>query len=352
MLLLDLDWLLVKPMAAVALNNMVKNYIIGIDGGGTGSSALIAQSDGKILEKRNGCALNFYSVGKKNAERNLKALLLPFFKKYKGIKTAVFGFAGLDAPKDFFIYKRMAKQVLPKGVDYLVYNDAETAIENVCPFKFREGDAETAKILVISGTGATVFGEFKFQKAKSVGWEFLLGDEGSAYWMGISALRAAVRSWDGRGQKTNLEKLILKQAGEKDMFSFLPKIYEEWRNKPGFKKYIASVSLVVEKACRAKDPLAKKIIKEGADELALGVKAVIYKLGAAKAPIWLGFVGSNFKTPKLQKLLIARIKQASPQTQFNFNVNPSAGALNLARSYFIEKKAKTPFVLAYRSKLG
>jgi len=41
---------------------MNRQYIIGVDGGATKSSALISQIKGKIISKRVGKALNYHSI--------------------------------------------------------------------------------------------------------------------------------------------------------------------------------------------------------------------------------------------------------------------------------------------------
>lgn len=298
-------------------------HVIGVDGGATKSSVLVADTNGKLVCKKAGRGLNYHATGREQARENLKDLLLPIFKKYKKVKMVVIGSAGLDNPKDFSIYNKIAKDTLPKGVKFTIFNDAEIAIAAM-------GQKEP-KILIISGTGASVFGKFKNRRAKAVGWDFLLADEGSAYWLGLKALKAAVRSWDGREEKSILEKLILEKSGTKRMEDFLPKLYKTWHQKPqDYKKYIASFAPVVDRAYLSRDLLAKKIIEDASKELALGVSAVTKRLQVGSEELTVGFVGSNFKNEKLVELLISRIKKMHPNTRFVHKVNSVEGALNLA----------------------
>jgi N-acetylmuramic acid 6-phosphate etherase len=54
-------------------------------------------------------------------------------------------------------------------------------------------------ILVLSGTGSCVFGRNpRDQTARAGGWGHLLGDHGSAYWIAMTGLRAALREYDRR----------------------------------------------------------------------------------------------------------------------------------------------------------
>ena len=58
-----------------------------------------------------------------------------------------------------------------------------------------------------------------------MGWDFLWGDEGSSYDAGLRAMRAAVRSWDGRIKETIFESSVPEKAGAKSMEDFITKVY-------------------------------------------------------------------------------------------------------------------------------
>jgi len=302
------------------------NYYLGVDGGATKSIAGVAEADGKIISQKSGPALNYHMLGEDLCERNLRYLLQPFFKKYKRIERVVIGFAGLDTSKDLKIYKKITRKVVPQNTKILIFNDAEIALAAACPKN------KGARILVICGTGSSVYGEFKNKKAKAIGWDFLLGDQGSAYWLGLSALREVIKSWDGRGRKTILEKLVLKKAGKKNISQLIPEIYKNWQERPReFKKYIASFAALFQKTRSVKDPVARKIIQEAAQELFLGVEAVIRKLRVReKDSVCLGFIGSGFKNPGLLPSLVGKIKKTHPKVNFTYNVNPLRGAIELA----------------------
>ena len=53
----------------------------------------------------------------------------------------------------------------------------------------------------------------KGEAARSGGWGYVLGDEGSGYWIGRAALRAVLREADRRGPATVLSGLLLKHFG-------------------------------------------------------------------------------------------------------------------------------------------
>ena len=62
------------------------------------------------------------------------------------------------------------------------------------------GVGEAAGVVVLSGTGSIAYGRnARHRPPAPGGWGYVLGDEGSGYWISRQALRAVVRAADGRG---------------------------------------------------------------------------------------------------------------------------------------------------------
>ena len=84
--------------------------------------------------------------------------------------------------------------------------------------------AEQVRVLegvaVISGTGSMAWGRDRTgNEQRCGGWGYLLGDEGSGYWLALEGLRAACRAADGSASRTALlpaflEKLQLGQPSD------------------------------------------------------------------------------------------------------------------------------------------
>ena len=71
-------------------------------------------------------------------------------------------------------------------------NDALVALEAGAPGE--------PGVVVISGTGSISYGRnAQGEAARAGGWGYVLGDEGSGYWIGRAALRAVLRQADRRG---------------------------------------------------------------------------------------------------------------------------------------------------------
>ena len=50
-------------------------YYLGIDGGGTRTTAAVSDESGKLILKKAGKTINFYSVGMETARNNLDSLI-------------------------------------------------------------------------------------------------------------------------------------------------------------------------------------------------------------------------------------------------------------------------------------
>lgn len=302
-------------------------FFLGVEGGATKSAAILVDANDKVLGKRKGKALNWRNEGETGVKRNLHALISPFLEKAKNGKIyAVFGFAGLDTKKEEAIYARIVKSVLPRDSLFRVVNDGDIAMEAKCP-------NEKSRVLVISGTGSTVRGENKGKKAMSVGWDFILGDEGSGYAVGLMVLKAAVRAWDGRGEATALRDFVLKKTSFKSMEEFIPGFYRVSRNnKQSVKSYIASFATVVDAAILQRDGAALRIRDETVKELMGGIRAVASRLEIENRKFCIGLAGSVWKMPGLKELFTKEASKQFPRAIFSKRENsPVLGAIALAK---------------------
>src|SRR5690606_18783722 len=95
------------------------------------------------------------------------------------------GIAGVDRPDDAAVVQGIMKRIGYKA-RVLVVNDALVALEAGAPGQ--------PGIVIISGTGSICYGRnADGMAARSGGWGYVLGDEGSGYWIGRAALRAVLR---------------------------------------------------------------------------------------------------------------------------------------------------------------
>ena len=137
-------------------------------------------------------------------------------------------------------------------------------------------------IVVISGGGAVAYGRTALGDSLRVGgWGHLLGDEGSGYWIGLEATKAALRSWAGIIPKTALEWRVMETLGAEDDRQVLGRVYSGSFSEAE----IAGLVLLVASLARDDDELSDRILDEAAYHLASMAEAVQKKLG--ELPIYL-----------------------------------------------------------------
>ena len=112
------------------------------------------------------------------------------------VAAVCLGIAGVDRPADEQVIRGILRRLGYRETARVV-NDAAIALAAGAP--------ERVGIVVLAGTGSIAYGADRAGRtARAGGYGFLLADEGSGYWLGHQALRAAVRAADGRGPQTLL----------------------------------------------------------------------------------------------------------------------------------------------------
>jgi N-acetylglucosamine kinase-like BadF-type ATPase len=200
-----------------------------------------------------------------------------------------------------------------------VVNDAVIALVAGAPERYG--------IVILAGTGSIAYGlDASGRSARAGGYGYLLADEGSGYWLGQEALRAVVKSSDGRGPKTELVERVLGSLGIASVDELLPLVYEQ--EMPKYK--IAALASLVEAARAAGDAVAGRIIEGAASELALGARSVGRQLDLGQQPFPVVLAGGVFRAcPTLPALLQQRLEMPLAQLR-RLEVEPAMGAVALA----------------------
>lgn len=150
-------------------------------------------------------------------------------------------------------------------------------------------------LLALSGTGSDCFLNENGNSIDIIGgWGSIFGDEGSGYWMGTEALRAAVKSEDGRGEKTTLESIIPDFFGHRSIRGLL-KIYRS----DNVRKDVASVTKCLTMAIlNDDDAVAKKIVENAADEM-VNQAVTLLKRNENNLPEIVTIAGGGWKTSSI-----------------------------------------------------
>jgi N-acetylglucosamine kinase-like BadF-type ATPase len=164
------------------------------------------------------------------------------------------------------------------------------------------GDADSARagaflgapgVVVIAGTGSMASGWNGQSSARAGGHGFLLGDEGSAYWIGRAAVRAALRWEDGMGGSKIIHRAVIQAAGQgPEGPESLDALIGEVCTHPAERGRLTALAPVVT-ALAAEDPEARTIALRAAEHLAALAEAIRRRLG----PLPVAGAGRVFSAP-------------------------------------------------------
>src|SRR5512136_2682153 len=237
--------------------------LLGIDGGGSKTVALLADLDGRVLGRGTGGPSNYQVVGIQAAEVALNESIRAAFAD-AGLapcapRAICLGLSGVDRPADQSVIRDWVNAEMP-GTPAAIVNDAELVLA--------AGTPEGWGVALICGTGSIAYGRSPAGRmARAGGWGYLLGDEGSGYAIGLAALRAVLRGYDGRGPQTALTEAILGLPGWKlaEPSELVTRVYQ---GKPGAKPRrienaeVASLATLVEATAGTGDAVAAGILAE------------------------------------------------------------------------------------------
>jgi glucosamine kinase len=231
-------------------------YVLGVDGGGSRTQAVVLDAQGHACGFGVSSSANYRAIGIRRAAGHLRAAAEAAVQTAGGqlpLRAAWLGVAGVDRLED---RERLLPHLRSLANVVRLTNDAELVLGGL------PGEVGVA---LVAGTGSIAVGRDAHGAAtRAGGWGHILGDEGGGYGIGRLALRAAVRAADGRGPATTLLELILTQWHLRSADELADQVYQD-RGK----SRVASVAPLVLEAARAGDPVARRIVRHAADDLAL-----------------------------------------------------------------------------------
>jgi N-acetylglucosamine kinase len=296
-------------------------HVLGIDAGGSKTVCLLADQNGSIIAESRGGGANLQSSGELDLEKVLHQVMEQALGD-RDIRPAAIclGIAGVDRPRDADAVRGIMRRIGYKS-RVLVVNDALIALV--------AGVGDDHGLVVIAGTGSIVYGrDAAGRTARSGGWGYLLGDEGSAFWMGRAALTAVVRQFDRRGPGTLLTGLVLDELGLESPMGLIHAVYDDRLGRHAATRLVA----VVQQAADAGDAVAHDILDRAAIELAAAASAVVSALGVRGDVFRTVLAGGVFPVaPSLTRSLIGRLSELAPRSEVRLlQVEPAIGAVRLA----------------------
>lgn len=293
-------------------------YYLGIDGGGTRTTAAVSDENGNVLFKAVGKSINFYSVGMEKARENLKAVINDIYKNIGEIEfeAAFIGCSALDNEATKETIKALCDGVINAkkiGMNSDVYVALASSGEDKC------------RVVAICGTGSIVTGIDENGNIKTKGgWGHIFGDEGSAYSIAVNSLKASAMLYD-EGKITPLVKKAEEFFGVDDLRKSIDKIYSPETTKDILASFSAEVGEIAEE-----DFVAKTVI---VNEAHFFSKTVLALLNEMKNCTLLSLYGGVFQNNELfRKSFVNDIKEFHSDLKIEMlTLPPEEGALKIAR---------------------
>lgn len=302
--------------------------VLGIDGGGTSTTAWIADASGRILGKGQAGPSNIKAIGPNAAmaalDRSIRAAIADASLEPRPIDVSCLGLAGFDRPED----KRWLQDWAADSFwarEIVLVNDADLVLAS--------GTTDGFGVALIAGTGSICIGRSPSGVSLRVGgWGHILGDEGSGYGVAVHAMRRLVRRADGRDPEPPdpdpLADRISRTLGIGGPSELVSAIYRE-----GFDRTrIAALAAQVVLAADDGSLLAREVLFQAGVDLAEMVATVArrleWPLGSLPLAIAGGFIIS---TPLVKYTLRDRLAADGFQAETTEVAEPVRGAVEIAR---------------------
>ena len=293
---------------------------LGVDGGQSSTTALIADETGRVLGRGADGPCNHVQSAAEGREKFIRvigecvraacaeaglAAVLPAFR------AACLGFSGGPADKQGILREMLTVD------DLLVTTDAAIALAGAC--------GGGPGIITIAGTGHISMGRGRDGKlARAGGWGYIFGDEGGGFWIACQAVRAAMQVHENWGVSTSLHGRLLEATGFAEANAMMHAFYTaEWP-----RKRVAALSRIVDEEAERGDAVAISILERGAAEL-IRISAIVRgNLFAEGEEARLSPIGSVWKSRILRESFVRQWEQANPYNIFAAPaMGPAAGAL-------------------------
>ncbi|MDR2505083.1 MAG: hypothetical protein LBD16_03145 [Oscillospiraceae bacterium] len=231
---------------------------IGVDGGGTHTTAIAAREDGTVLAAAVSGGINYNNIGLDKARENLSRAVNELLSvcKTKSYTSLCVGLSALDREADATERAAFAGNVFdPERLD--LQSDAYTALMGLT--------LGAPGLIIICGTGSIMLalGNDGRQIVRG-GWGHLLGDIGSGYAIALEGIRAAIDMSEGVGESTALSDDALRFFDLQNLRDLIARVYS-----PAFStEQLAQFARSVLRRAEEGDAVALRIVRRNMKHVA------------------------------------------------------------------------------------
>lgn len=238
----------------------MSNYFLGVDGGQSGTTAVISDETGKICGWASAGPCNHVAAAEAKAK---------FLRVMRECLSQAAARAGLDTARPRFRAVCLGMSGGPDDKAALLaelFDADHTLVTHDARIALAGATGGAPGIVVIAGTGSIAFGEnAQGETARAGGWGYVFGDEGGGFDIVRQALRAALADHEGWGPRTTLTPALLEATTTSDANQTLHTFYTDaWP-----RSRVAALAPLVDHMAEAGDPVALDIMNRAALQLAM-----------------------------------------------------------------------------------
>lgn len=264
-------------------------YYLGVDGGGSKTTAVVSDENGNIVGSACGKTINYYSNPYETVRQNFRELIDEI-----GIHDYASVCIGMSALSERADYKTAADFVngILNADKTVMTSDVEIALDAV--------ECNCARAVLICGTGSMAAAvDVDGNNFHAGGWGYLLGDEGSGYAVALNAIKKILKQLD------ESEDLLIEKFRKFFDVKTEEDILERFYNPPIQRDVLASFCKSVFEAYREGSSIAAEVIEHEADEAAELAEKILSKL-PENSPLYL-YGGLFENNPEYVELLNKKI---------------------------------------------
>lgn len=268
--------------------------IMGVDGGGSKTYAVITDAEGNLLGEGLAGGANYQKIGLDRAMDHISTAMKHALEQaglqYADLDFVQYTLAGADREADMIR--------LESGLKKIPVTNWNLACDTMAGL--RAGSPDNVGIVLVCGSGTNAFGRNRDgQVVQTGGFGYLYGDYAGGNHMAIETFRAAVRSWEQRDIPSILTERVPSYLGYSSMEALLNDYLDrQVRTVP------SELTIVLHEAVQDGDALSIRLLSEVGHELGNAARSVMRRIGSFgvdNIPIVL--IGSIFQRGKSSCLL-------------------------------------------------
>jgi N-acetylglucosamine kinase-like BadF-type ATPase len=261
----------------------------GVDAGGTATRVLVSEN-GAAAGEAEGSGGNATTLGIDDAADAIVSTLRKALDRRKPAAIVV-GAAGAGRPAVADALAALIGSAFPS---------ARVAVEDDTAIALRAAIPAGPGIVLIAGTGSVAYAENSERSARVGGLGYLVGDEGSAFSIGMAAVRLYGRVLDGRARADETTDLVARALEATDRDAYLAALYDA----PLVPATIAALAPIVIAFAGKGNRAATKIVQQAGAELGDVVKAAAKAVDLLEASPQIALAGGLFNENTLLSFLL------------------------------------------------